>query len=322
MIQWRGYSRSAPAPVLALALALALALICALLLGGATGCSNEASSATLGVEPTDKVGVLLVSHGSRSKRWRQMLLDVEQAVREPLLDMPEVEAVRSAFMEESEPSITTQLKAFDREDFDAIILVPVFLTVSSHSVNDIPTIVGMQSNPETLERLTKEKIAIYRPQARVTLVPTLDFTTLLKDNVTARAERLIEQPEDTGVVLVAYGDARYNQQWEELMSELGRALKAKLGIETVAYAWCGHLVDYSPEPTQRAIEQVLELEPRAAVLPLLVAYDPMFQDDVIGAAVEQSPRSDDILYRPDAILPDENLHRWILDIVQQTLVES
>lgn len=286
------------------------------------GCSQDAVSSPAGAAMAGKTGVLLVSHGSHSKRWRQMLLDVEQAVRNPLLEMPGVEGVRSAFMEYNEPSIATQLKAFDHEGYDNVILVPIFLTVSSHSLNDIPTIVGIQANPDTVKRLAEEEIEVYRPKARVALVPTLDFTTLLKDNVIARAKRLIEQPADTGVVLVAYGDARYNQQWEELMSELGRALKIKAGIDTVAYAWCGHLVDYAPEPTLRAIEQVFELEPKVAVLPLLVAYDPMFQDDVIGAAVKQSPRTDDILYRPDAILPDENLHRWILEIVEQTLTPS
>lgn len=207
MIQWFGDVR------------LGLALACALLALTASD-PWSAANAAQGTEPAGKVGVLLVSHGSRSKRWRQTLLDVEQAVREPLLGLPGVAGVRSAFMEESKPAIADQLKAFDREGFDAIILVPVLLTVSSHSVNDIPTIVGIQANPDTIERLAEEKIEIYRPQARVTLVPTLDFTSLLKDNVIARTQRLVTQPADTGAVLVAYGDAAYNQQWEALMSDL------------------------------------------------------------------------------------------------------
>jgi len=69
----------------------------------------------------------------------------------------------------------------------------------------------------------------------------------------------------------------------------------------------------------KAIQQVFELEDKVMVVPLLVAYDPAFQDDIIQKAVNQSENSANIVYKPDAILPDKNLEQWVVDITKQTL---
>ena len=67
-----------------------------------------------------KIGVLLVNHGSRQKAWRDMLMDVEKAVDDRLLALPNVKAVRTAFNEYNEPSVAAQMKAFDDEGFDEV----------------------------------------------------------------------------------------------------------------------------------------------------------------------------------------------------------
>ncbi|HID80982.1 MAG TPA: cobalamin biosynthesis protein CbiX [Chromatiales bacterium] len=248
-----------------------------------------------------------------------MLEDVKKDVSEKILSNSKVSEIKTAFMEYTEPSIATQMKAFDKAGFDEVIIVPLFLTVSSHSLDDIPTIVGMKSDHRIAEQLEKEKIEVYRSKARVTITPTLDFTTLLKKNTLRRIQALVDNTDNTGAVLVAYGDKNYNQQWEEMMDEIGRYLKVKANLETVAYAWCGHLVEYFTEPTIKAVEKVLELEDKVVVVPLLVAYDPYFQDDIIGKATQTVGDSENVIYKPDAILPDNNLNKWVVDIVGKTL---
>ncbi|HID45776.1 MAG TPA: cobalamin biosynthesis protein CbiX [Chromatiaceae bacterium] len=294
-------------------LKFSLILITVVLLGG---CKDDNGAAA---DQQTKVGVLLVNHGSESKVWRDMLLNVEANVNDELLAIDKVKGVKTAFMEYTEPSIATQMKAFDSEGFDEVVVVPLLLTVSSHSLDDIPNIIGLKSDPKVLETLAKEKIEVYRPKARVTITPNMDYTTLLKKNVNDRVSALKNEGASGGVVLVAYGDKHYNQQWEEMMADIGRYLKAKSDVDTVAYAWCEHLVNYSPEPTMKAIQQVFELEDKVMVVPLLVAYDPAFQDDIIQKAVNQSENSANIVYKPDAILPDKNLEQWVVDITKQTL---
>lgn len=287
------------------------------ILFGVLGCSDKPANSV----QTDvrKIGVLLVNHGSKSKKWRDMLWDVEKSVRDEILADKKVAGIKTAFMEYTEPSIATRMKEFDEEGFDEVVIVPIFLTVSSHSLDDIPTIVGIKSDPRNVEQLKKEHIQVYRAKARVTITPTLDFTTLLKKNVLRRVKARTENFENTGVVLVAYGDKHYNQQWEEMMEEIGRYLKIKAGIDTVAYAWCGHLVDYSPSPTTEAVNKVFEMEDSVITVPLLVAFDPYFQIEIIQKGIEFAENSSKVIYKPDAILPDENLNRWVIDITRQTL---
>ena len=89
-----------------------------------------------------KIGVLLVNHGSVAESWRNMLLEVETEVKEEILSNPKISKVTTAFMEYTEPSIATRMKEFDKEGFDEVIVVPIFLTVSSHYSHDIPVILG------------------------------------------------------------------------------------------------------------------------------------------------------------------------------------
>lgn len=264
-----------------------------------------------------KIGVLLVNHGSVAESWRNMLLDVETQVKEEVLKNPKISKITTAFMEYTEPSIATRLKEFDEEDFDEVVLIPIFLTVSSHYSHDIPVICGLQADPKIQETLKKEKIEVYKANARVTITPPLDYTTILKKNVERRVNALSKDAENEAVLLVAYGDADYNQQWEKMVDEIGKYLKIKTGHESIAYAWCGHLVGYSTDPTLNGIQKLHELEDNVIVIPVLVANDPYFQKDIIQKACDMAEGK--VLYKQDAILPDPNINQWVVDISSQTV---
>jgi CbiX protein len=264
-----------------------------------------------------KIGVLLVNHGSVAESWRNMLLDVETQVREEVLKNPKISKVTTAFMEYTEPSIATRLKEFDEEGFDEVVLIPIFLTVSSHYSHDIPVICGLQVDPKIQETLKKEKIEVYKAKARVTITPPLDYTTILKKNVERRVNALSKDAGNEAVLLVAYGDADYNQQWEKMVDEIGKYLKIKTGHESIAYAWCGHLVGYSTDPTLNGIQKLHELEDNVIVIPVLVANDPYFQKDIIQKACDMAEGK--VLYKQDAILPDPNINQWVVDISNQTV---
>lgn len=266
-----------------------------------------------------KIGVLLVNHGSSSKTWRDMLIEVESSVSEDILSLEKISGLKTAFMEYNEPSIATRLKEFDEEGYSNVIIVPVFLTVSSHYSHDIPVIAGLSSDPKIKAELAKEKIEVYKPNANITITPPLDYTTILKKNIARRIEALSESGENEGVLLVAYGDEQYNQQWEEMVEEIGKYLKFKTGHESIAYSWCGHIVRYATEPTTEGINKLFELEDHVIVIPVLVAIDDFFQIDIIQKGIEACSNPSNVKYKPDAILPDDNLNQWVIDITKQTL---
>lgn len=280
-----------------------------------SGSGDEKPKATVTAAPgSRKVGVLLVSHGSRSERWRTMLIDVEKSVRARVLSDGEVDDIRSAFMEYTEPSIATRLEEFDASGFTDVIVVPILLTVSSHSFDDIPTICGVKQDAATLATLKAEGIRVYAPRAKVHMTPLLDFPALLETNVVRRARLMVRDAGTDGVVLVGYGDEGYDSEWTRMMRRLGEAIERDLLIGTTVHAWCGHLVHYSKEPTIQAIREVLAKEQRALVIPVLVAVDETFQGRIIGGAVTDSGQLDRISYVGDAILPDADLDDWIVKV--------
>jgi hypothetical protein len=266
----------------------------------------------------EKVAVLLVSHGSHSAQWREMLHEVEQDVAERVLAIPGIDGIKSAFMEYTEPSIASQLKAFDDEGYTQVILVPLLLTVSGHSFDDIPTIFGVKNDAKSLAMLEAEGIERYLPRAKVTITPLLDFSSLLEKNLVRRVARLTKEPANEGVALVAYGDAEYNDEWTSLFREVGEKIKAETGVTAVTHAWCGHIAGYKKEPTIEAIRSILAGHERAIIVPVLVAYDENFQGKIIGGAVEEVGDKDRVIYTPDAILPEPSLNDWIVTISKET----
>lgn len=275
-----------------------------------------------------KTGVLLVNHGSHSPTWRQALLNLETAVKDSLLTSGLIQGTKTAYMEYTEPSIATQLKAFDNEGYSDVIIVPIFLTVSSHSFDDIPTIIGQKEDPQSLETLKIEKIERYTPKARVHITPLLDFTDVLKQNILRRTKALSKNPEEEGLVLIAYGDETYMKEWTDLMHQVGTYVKENAGINTYSYGWCGHVARYNPDSTTVAINRVLKQKSRAIVVPVLVAHDEMFQVKIIGDGINKTGKDKArITYIPDSILPDPVVEKWVIDIattyarkIQQTEV--
>lgn len=283
-------------------------------------CSSPSAKQDAGLQVSNnrKTAVLLVNHGSRSETWRNALLQLEANVRDSIMRDGAVKEVRTAFMEYTEPSIATRLKEFDAEAYTDVIIVPVFLTVSPHTFEDIPTIIGQKEDPQSMQVLKIENIERYTPRAHTLVTPTLDFTNVLKKNVLKRVETLSENPEKEGLVLIGYGDKEYEKEWGQLFDEVATYVKENNGIDTHSYGWCGHIAHYDPMYTTKAINQVLAKKDKAIVIPVLVAHDEMFQVKIIGDGIANVTDSKaKVTYRPDAILPDPNVEKWVIEICQE-----
>ncbi len=260
-----------------------------------------------------KIGVLMVNHGSRSETWRNALLALEKSVRDSILKSGIVKDTKTAFMEYTEPSIATRLKEFDKEGYTDIIIIPIFLTVSPHSFDDIPTIIGQKENPESVEALKLEKIERYTPKAKTYLTPLLDFTDLLQKNILRRYKDISKDPTKEGIVMMAYGDETYVKEWSELLTKVGSYVATNTGMTDFSFGWCGHIAHYNPDSTTVAINRVLKKKETAVVIPVLVAHDEMFQIKIIGDGIAKI--KDDktkVIYKPDAILPDPNVEKWVI----------
>lgn len=291
---------------------VALSLLCFCLMGWASSCKQKESKSVI-TKADKKIGVLLVNHGSRSEAWRNGLLNLDRAVRDSIMKDGTVKDVKTAFMEYTEPSIATRLKEFDKEGFTDVVLVPVFLTVSSHSFDDIPTLIGQKDDPKSIELFKIEKMERYTPQTKVHLTPLLDFTDLLRRNVLRRFQAVSKDAANEGLVLMAYGDKTYNTEWTKLLSDVGDYVKAHTALTEYNYGWCGHIAHYSQDSTKVPVQAMLKKKESAVVIPVLVAFDEMFQVDIIGGGIKKlSAAKEKITYKPDAILPDPGVQHWVV----------
>lgn len=269
-------------------------------------------------DSSQKTGILLVNHGSHSETWRQALLDLETNVKKHILSNGDVQGIKTAFMEYSEPSIATRLKEFDEEGYTDVIIVPVFLTVSPHTFDDIPTIIGQKEDPQSKEMLKIENIERYTPKAKTYLAPNLDFTDILKKNVLRRVKKLSRNPGEEGLVLIGYGDETYDKEWSELFNKVAEYVKLEVGISEHTYGWCGHIAHYSPEKTTEAVNAVLKRKQTAIVIPVLVAHDENFQIRIIGGGIEKvNDHNKRVVYKPDALLPDPDVEQWVINIASE-----
>lgn len=285
-----------------------------------TSCSNKKPQDNTASSGEQKIGVLLVNHGSRSETWRKALMDFEAVVKDRILADGQVKGTKTAHMEYTEPSIASRLKEFDAEGYTDVIIIPIFLTVSPHTFDDIPTIIGQKEDPQSKEMLKIEKIETYKPRAQTYITPNLDFTDILKKNILRRAKDLSKDPENEGLVLIGYGDETYDKEWGELFDKVATYVKEEIGISEHSYGWCGHIVHYDPNKTTTAIAKVLETKDAAVVIPVLVAHDEYFQVKIIGDGIAKIKNNKEkVYYKPDAILPDLNAEQWVLDITSEYL---
>ena len=112
----------------------------------------------------------------------------------------------------------------------------------------------------TLETLKSEGIEVYKPKAEVAIAPLLDFAEVLGKNVVRRTRQMSESPENEGVVLVAYGSEPYEEEWTELLEQVAGEVREATGIDCVQRCWCGHIVHYKSEPTEKTIRKVFRQE--------------------------------------------------------------
>lgn len=86
----------------------------------------------------EKIGLLLVDHGSRFQEANDMLADVAAMVRR----LSGEDCVHYAHMELAEPTIQQGFATCVREGATAVVVHPYFLSPGRHSMGDIPRMVA------------------------------------------------------------------------------------------------------------------------------------------------------------------------------------
>ncbi len=87
----------------------------------------------------DNVGLILVGHGSRLPQHRENI----EKLAEILRSRSRFKIVETAYMIRNKPSIVEALDQMSKRGLKKVILVPVFMSLGSHTLEDIPKILGL-----------------------------------------------------------------------------------------------------------------------------------------------------------------------------------
>jgi sirohydrochlorin cobaltochelatase len=88
-----------------------------------------------------KLGILAIGHGSKLPYNKQVVTDIANRIADKHEDV----IVRAGFMEKNEPTVEEALQSFEGTGISKIAAVPVFLASGVHITQDIPEILGIDS---------------------------------------------------------------------------------------------------------------------------------------------------------------------------------
>jgi len=191
-----------------------------------------------------------------------------------------------------------------------VLVAPLLLTMSTHLREDLPGLLGLEVPEHVRRRLLGEGQQPLAPGLPLSLLSLGPLEEILAANVMRRLSLRCDVAQSEGIVLCAYGSTLHHARWKSLLERTRDILKAR-GFGAIEHAFVGHVVSKSPEPTRHAIWRVGRMigVKRVHVVPLLLGVTKL-QTEVIASAcdsVRQEVGSFEVVFEPDAILPDGDL---------------
>ncbi len=266
-----------------------------------------------------KLGLILAAHGSPAPPWNAPVLALEEEVQALLSDTGSspFTSTRVAMMEFAEPTIASVIEDMEREGVERALVLPLFIAPSGHSVYDLPAILGLYSDPQMRSQLQEEGIAIASTSIHLTVGPTLNYGSLLRDVLLERTRELSKNPQSEGIVLLAHGDHRFAPIWESTCQEIGSFICARTGITEFDFAFVEVGQSFIQEGVP-AILGVTERCERTLVLGLFLSMGvkSMAQSSEISIGrmsfrAAEILTDHDIVFASQGLLPSQQVATWI-----------
>lgn len=268
----------------------------------------------------DKLGLLIIAHGSPSPTWNQPVLDLERKVSELMqTEHPGLfSSIRVALMEFVEPSIATVISELEDDGINRVYALPLFVAPSGHSLYDVPAILGLYAEKGIMEELEEEGIELVDSDLKISLGPTID-AEVVKSIMLDRVMEMSEDPDSEAIVILAHGDRYFEPIWISLVSEVGTGLCAKSGINYFDYGFIGMGQAFMSEGAH-AIFRTLDKYDRVLVLGLYMCsgVDKLVRRAIKRMAGDSTGDSDifagyDVRFADSGLLPDKRISEWIVE---------
>ena len=269
----------------------------------------------------EELGLLIIAHGSPMPQWNKPVLELEEEVTKLFSERGSnpFNKIRVALMEFNEPSVNTVIKSFENGGIDRVYAIPLFVAPSGHSLYDVPTILGLYSDKETVESIKEEGTTIVDAKMRITVGPTLKNGNVLKEMMLDRVNDLSTVPDSEGVVILAHGDSHFEPIWESMCREIGSHICAETGIDYFDYAFVGIGQSFISKGVPVILRTAEKCNRTIVVgLYLSMGVDNMAESSALSVGmmkIESKKILDNrnIHFAKRGILPDKRVARWVVD---------
>jgi len=242
-----------------------------------------------------KYGILVISHGSRSKEWVRLVDEAVAAVR-----VPDGVPIVSSYLEIVEGRLIqdgiTRLESLGVSD---IIVVPLFVSSGSTHIDEISYALGLKPQPALPTELKPFAI-----RARIHCTSPIDDDPDIADIVYENIRPLSTDPSQEIVLLVGHGSIEqgFYERWLDGLQKLALRIQAAGGFGEVDTAML------LPDQLRARMDYWNECKPNHTVLvaPLFLS-EGYFTNEVIPSRLESCTYR----YNGRSLLPHPLIARWM-----------
>ncbi|MEC0246560.1 CbiX/SirB N-terminal domain-containing protein [Paenibacillus chitinolyticus] len=241
-------------------------------------------------------GILVISHGSRSREWVQLVDEAVAGMR-----VPDGVPVFGSFLELVDGRLIQDgITWLENRGVTDLIVIPLFVSKGSTHLDEIAYALGLKPAP-----LLPTDLEPFEIKASVHMTPPMDEDAeLLAEMVYEKIRSLSEDPEREIVLLVGHGSVEqlFHLAWRGSLERISQALKKTGGFGTTDVAML------LPDQTKRKLEWWQERKPGHAVIiaPLFLS-EGYFTREVIPSRLEGF----DYRYNGQSILPSPKVSEWL-----------
>ena len=273
-----------------------------------------AATALLSINVNAKSALVVIAHGSPSNEWNAAVLALEDRLQN--INIPGISYKRVALMEFSRPDIADVIKDCEHNQIDTVFALPLFISPSGHSEDDIPNILGLKYNPKIRTELKEEGTAMVKTGMHIITGPTLMESGVIENAMTERIKALSDNKQNEAVIFLAHGDPDRKGFWETILE--GCVAKAKeAGFTYIDYQLIGM--------GQNIKDDITPLLRKANEAKQKVIVQGIYLVSTVNSMAKSAGLQDEsIVFGSEGILPlsTEDVLDWIVNTTKEWTAEK
>jgi len=281
--------------------------------------SNEAGK-------SKRPGLLILSHGAPAPQWNEPVNRLVERVRKQNEDEKTFHAIEGAFLEFTQPDAATGIEKLEAAGCDRIIVVPLFIAPSSHSLFDVPAVLGLYSSPKIRQTLEDEQARVAQPKVPLTLTQTLSEGNLLDGFARDEVRSFSKDPANEAVVLIAHGCSDHHSLVERMTRRVANYCCGQSGVDYADWAYCAVGQTFWEEASP-VIVRAAEHKERVLVVGLYVStsakrvYERAMKraEGMIGTEFKSPFKDMDVVFSNKGLVDHPTTADWLLRTACETL---